>query len=315
MASATFWTEQRPTTRAGVVRVAARDLLLTSAGWAAGAVTIWAIGPKPADPVGAFLLTVGVAIAVPVGLLGLIRRDAPWRDRNRNEGRPSVVWTVMGVGTAQAVTPAIVRYIDEWTAIQQWTAVYPLLLLVILIDAAAKFARPTGWVGIRASEDRRVGTLILVSLVSTFVLALRAADAMISNAPTTCDQTLYYCLEAPRQAWEAALGPLWFGTWSVIIVAMFELRLRFIALTGVSMAYIGYAFWTQDAWRKMSTGAGVVANQGEFVAVQLVGAVALIGAAALIEIYGPRERTQAESRVLRWFGASGTKAAPETPAR
>jgi len=317
MASGTFWTEQRPNTRVGVVRVALCDLLLVSVGWAAGALTIQAVGATaPADPFGLFVLTVFVAIAVALGLLGLIRREAPWRLRSDEEtDLPSIVWTILGISIAQACVTALLPYTQGWSPMQAWAGAYAFLIVVVLVDLIPKFVRPTGWRGIMAAERRAVPLVILLGLVAAFTFAWVAGEAVIAATRIPCDPRTDSCVHGSDPG-QAVPVPLWFGGWSVVAVLTFAARLRFIALAAVGMAAFGYGFWVQEVWREINGGATTLTDVRALIALHVVGTLALVAAAATIEIYEPRSRHPEELRVLRWFGAGSTNAASsETPAR
>jgi hypothetical protein len=278
-------------------------VLLTTLGWAAGAVVVGALASRTAaDGLGVFLLTVFVAVAVPVAVLATIRRDMSWlRARDRDQ-RPSIVWVLIGVSFAQAVATAVLPYTGGWAPLQAWAAVYPLLLLAILIEVVPRYARPMGWAGSKAEERRLMPILLLVGLVSTFIVAWVTAETTMARVREPCDPTIYYCV--PDEPWQAALAPTWLGGWSAIAVAAFALRLRFIAITAIAMATFGYGFWAQDVWSRINIG-GAAVDPLQVAVIQVIGAAALIGAAGVIEIYEQRDRTPRELRVLRWFGAGG----------
>ena len=305
MASGTFWTEQRPRTRPQVVRVAGRDVLLATVGWAAGAIVVRMVGSGPnADYLATFLLAVSVAIAVPLGLLGLIRRNLSWLRRPSDEQSASIVWVVIFVSTAQAATAAFLPYVQGWTAFEAWAALYPLLLLVILLEAAPRFARPTGWTGMRARGGRAVPILLLAGLTACFLVSLLVQDAMVTSGP--CDPTVL-CVDASADDRAAGLGSVWFAGWSALVVIAFALRLRFIAIAAVAMASFAYGLFVQQIWREIHSRAAVVSDPATLVVAQLIGAMALVGAAAVIQIYEQRERTRQELRVLGWFGAGSAR--------
>jgi hypothetical protein len=239
---------------------------------------------------------------VPVAVLAAIRRDVSWLRVRGHDQRPSTVWVLIGVSFGQAVTTAVLPYAGGLTPVHAWTAVYPLLLLLILIDVAPKYARPTGWVASKAEGRRFVPVALLVGLVSTFIVAWVTVEMTMARVREPCDPTIYYCV--PDEPWQAALAPAWLGGWSAIAVATFALRLRFIAITAIAMATFGYGFWAQDVWRRINIG-GAAVDPLQVAVIQVIGAAALIGAAAVIEIYEQRDRTPRELRVLRWFGAGG----------
>jgi hypothetical protein len=145
--------------------------------------------------------------------------------------------------------------------------------------------------------------VLLVTAVSIFLLMWVVADGMVAGARQPCDPTRFLCLDASSQAWEAAVGPAWFGGWSVAIVAAFALRLRFIAVGAVAMAAFGYGLWAQQVSKEIDLGATVIAEPLTLIVAQLGGVIALLGAAAVIQVYEQRERTPRELRLLGWFGA------------
>ena len=252
MASGTFWTQERPHTPVGVVQVAARDVLLISIGWAAGAVVLSSFSTRPiTDPVAVGLLTISVALAVPLGVLVVMRRGVAWFRRDTGQETTSILPYIVGYSAVQAVIWALWPYLNEWTPMQLWSAVGVWFLLVTIGQAGLRFC----------------------------------------------------CLDASSQMWQRAVGPAWFGGWSAVTLAAFALRLRFIAVAAIAMAGFGYGFWAQQVSKEIDLGATVITEPWTLLATQLVGVIALLGAAAVILIYEQRERTPEELRVLGWLGA------------
>jgi hypothetical protein len=270
-------------------------------------VVLSAFADRPGtDNPGLFVLTAVAAIAVPLGLLAVMRRDVSWlRGRDAGERAP-VAWVAIGVAAAQAVASPLLPYIDGWTPIGIWAGVYLLLILVIVMDVAPRIVRPTGWTGIKAGGRRVVPIVLLAGFTLTFLLMYAAVETTIRDARQPCDPSVFYCVDAPSDAWQGAVGPVWFGGWSTIVVGAFALRLRFIALAAVAMAAFGYGLYAQQIWREIDFGAAVVADPLRLIVAQVAGAVALTATAAVIQIYEQRERTPEELWVLRKLGAKGT---------
>lgn len=312
MASGTFWTQERPETPVEVAQVAARDVLLIFIGWTAGGVVLSSFSTRPiSDPLAVGLLTVSIALAVPLGVLAVMRRGVTWLRRDRGEETTSIVPYIIGYSAAQAVIWAVWPYLNEWTPMQLWSAVGLWFVLVTIGQAALRIVHPGRFAGIRGGRSRLESSAVLASVMSIFLFAWVLADGFVQGAREPCDPLRFYCLDASSEMWQRAAGPAWFGGWSAVTLAAFALRLRFIAVAAVAMAGFGYGFWAQQVSKEIDLGATVIAQPWTLVAMQLVGVLALLGAAGVILIYEQPERTPEELRVLSWFG--GTRPSTHTP--
>lgn len=284
--------------------MAARDVLLIFLGWAAGAVVLSSFSTRPiTDPVAVALLTISVALAVPLGVLVVMRRGVAWFRRDTGQETTSILPYIVGYSAVQAVIWALWPYLNEWTPMQLWSAVGVWFLLVTIGQAGLRIVHPGRFAGIRAGRSRLESSAVLASVMSTFLLAWILADGIVQGAREPCDPLLFYCLDASSQMWQRAVGPAWFGGWSAVTLAAFALRLRFIAIAAVAMAGFGYGFWAQQVSKEIDLGATIITEPWTLLATQLVGVLAFLGAAAVILIYEQRERTPEELRVLGWLGA------------
>ena len=115
------------TTRAGMLRQAARILSASFLGWAAGAVAIWWFGSGSlhAD-VG--LLVAGAVLwaAIPLSFLRMLRHRAgsPRTERPRTWG----IWFLIAAFTGSAVIGIVRPATESWTSLQIWSAIHRIVI-------------------------------------------------------------------------------------------------------------------------------------------------------------------------------------------
>jgi len=279
------------TTRAGMLRQAARILSVSFLGWAAGAVAIWWFGSGSlhAD-VG--LLVAGAVLwaAIPLSILRVLRLRAgsPRTERPRTWG----IWFLIASFTGSAVIGIVRPATESWTSLQIWSAIFLLTPLGIALDTVPRLIRPAGWTSIAASTRRAVPLTLLGLSLAVFVSAVALADTVVRA----------------RQDLFPPIGTLPSELFIVSIVLglgailAFVAGLPLLAHTVVALLFAGFSFVVQLVWLPIAGGV-VMVDRPFLIAAQVSAALALIVATAVIQVFRPAAASVAETAVVDWLRA------------
>lgn len=290
-----------PTSRRRILFEAARILVVSFLGWAAGAAPVIALatGTLAAD-VGLLVLAAALWAAIPAAILRLLRLRAGTHQPTRQRPRTWAIWFVIAALTGSTLIGIARPLVETWSTVQIWSAIFLLTPVGIALDSVPRLVRPAGWTSAFAAAPRVIPVMLVsVSLVA-FTLAMAIANGLVQGGQD--GSMLVPTL--PAEALGVAL------VLSVAAVLGFAAGVPSVSNVAIGMLFAAASFVVQLAWLPVLGGI-VIVDRTLLLTTHIGAASALVIGAAVVQLFRHAGSSSAETALVDWLRAEAIL--PEAP--
>jgi hypothetical protein len=290
-----------PTSRRRIVLDGARILAVSFLGWAAGAVVVVALAAGMLDAdIGLLVLAATLWAAIPAGILRVLRSRSPGTQPHRQRPRTWAIWFVMAALTGSTIIGIVRPMVDGWSTAQIWAAMFLLTPIGIALDSVPRLVRPSGWTSSLAGAPRLIPVSLLSLSLVGFTLAMATANGLVQGGQD--GTTFVPALPAEALGITVVL--------SLTAAAAFAVRVPSVSNVAIGLLFAASSFVVQLVWLPVLAGLLVV-DRPMLVAAHTGAAIALVVAAAVVQLFRHAGTSTAESALVDWLRAEAIL--PEAP--
>ena len=281
------------TSRRGILVESARILAVSFVGWATGAALVAALASGSlASDVG--LLVVGAALwaAIPAAILRLLRVRAGTDQPTRQRPRTWAIWFVIAAFTGSTLIGIARPLVETWSTVQIWSAMFLLTPIGIALDSVPRLVRPAGWTSAFAGAPRAIPVTLLSLSLAGFTTAMAMANGLVQGGQD--GNTLVPTL--PTEALAVAV------VLALVAVLGFPARVPSVSNVAIGLLFAASSFVVQLVWLPVLAGY-VVVDRALLLTTHLGAALALVVAAAVIQLFRHAGTSAAETALVDWLRA------------
>lgn len=289
------------TSRRRIVIEGARILGVSLVGWAAGAALVVALaaGTLAAD-VGLLVVAAAVWAAIPATILRLVRRRADAGQPTRQRPRTWAIWFVIAALTGSTIIGILRPLVETWSTVAIWSAMFLLTPVGIALDSVPRLVRPGGWTSAFAGAPRVIPLLLVSLSLLGFTAAMAVANGLVQGG----QDGITFVPTLPAEALAVAVA------FSLAAVLAFAAGVPSISNVAIGLLFAASSLVVQLVWLPVL--AGYVDVDRALLLVSHVGAaMALVAAAAVIQLFRHAVTSPAESALVDWLRAEAIL--PEAP--
>ena len=290
-----------PTSRRRIVVDGARILAVSFLGWAAGAAVVIALatGTLAAD-VGLLVLAAALWAAIPATILRLLRLRAGASQPPRERPRSWAIWFVIAALTGSTIIGIARPLVESWSTVQIWSAMFLLTPIGIALDSVPRLVRPGGWTSSMARVSRIVPVTLMSASLVGFNLAMAVANSLVQGA----QDGIMFVPTLPVEALAVAV------VLSLVAVLAFAAGVPSLSNVMIGLLFAASSLVVQLVWLPVLAGV-VVIDRPVLLATHVGAALALVIAAAVIQLFRHTGTSTAESALVDWLRAEAIL--PEAP--
>lgn len=281
------------TSRRPIVVESARILAVSFVGWAAGAALVAGLASGTlASDVGLLVVAAALWAAIPAAILRLLRVRAGTDGPTRQRPRTWAVWFVIAAVTGSTLIGIARPLVETWSTIQIWSAMFLLTPIGIALDSVPRLVRPAGWTSAFAGAPQAIPVMLLSLSLVAFTLAMAIANGLIQGGQDGI--TL-----APTLATEALAVAVVVSLLAVLGVAA---RVPSLSNVAIGLLFAASSFVVQLVWLPVLAGY-VVVDRALLLTAHVGAGLALVVAAAVIQLFRHTGTSAAETALVDWLRA------------
>ena len=268
-------------------------LAVSFVGWAAGAVVVAALATGTlATDVGLLVVAAALWAAVPAGILRFLRSRAGADQPTRPRPRSWATWFVIAALTGSTAIGMVRPLIETWSTVQIWSAMFLFTPIGIALDSVPRFIRPSGWTSAFAGAWRGIPLLLVSLSLILFTVAMAISNGLVQAG----QDGIALVPTLPAEALVVVV------VLSVTAVLAFAAGVPTAANVAIGLLFAASSFVVQLVWLPVVAGY-VVVDRSLLLGTHTSAALALVVAAAVIQLFRHEGRSTAETALIDWLRA------------
>lgn len=281
------------TSRRRILIEGARILAVSFVGWAAGGALVAALASGSlASDVGLVVLAAASWAAIPAVILRLLRLRAGSDQPTRQRPRTWAIWFAIAALTGSTLLGIARPLVETWSTVQIWAAMFLLTPIGIALDSVPRLLRPAGWTSAFAGAPRAIPVMLLSLALVGFTMAMAIANGLVQGGQDGI--TLVPTLPAEALAVAVVL--------SLVAVLGFAAGVPSVANVAIGLLFAATSFVVQLVWLPV-LGGYVAVDRVLLLTTHIGAALALVLAAAVIQLFRHAGTSTAETALVDWLRA------------